>query len=119
MITNDLFLKQINEMIKMVNKIVFESENLEYEKQNNENDLVYEKLINLINNGKINEAEDYLFDSINLSDMKFLKIGLLFYKRLNEYDNDELKKFDFTRREIKSGLEDILDEYGVNFTGIM
>ena len=39
-----------------------------------------------------------------------------FYNRLNKLNDEELEMADFTREEIKSGLEDILKLYNINLT---
>ena len=70
----DFILRMINDLAKSIAFIVLGKNDIEYElPENNEYskvDLLYVKLLELVNSGKINEAEDMLFDEINTSDMR-------------------------------------------------
>lgn len=77
---------------------------------------MYERIINLLNQLKINEAEDLLFENIDTKDLIYIKVAMDFYNRLNKLNDEELEMADFTREEIKSGLEDILKLYNINLT---
>ena len=39
-----------------------------------------------------------------------------FYSRLNKLNDEELEMADFTREEIRAGLEDILKLYNISLT---
>ena len=69
----DFILRMINDLAKSIAFIVLGKNDIEYElPENNEYskvDLLYVKLLELVNSGKINEAEDMLFYEINPSDM--------------------------------------------------
>jgi hypothetical protein len=49
-----------------------------------------------------------LFERIESSDINYLTIAVDFYNRLNKLSDEQLEKSNFSRVEIKSGLEDVL-----------
>jgi len=73
------------------------------------------RLMDLLAEGKINEAEDLLFEAIELEaagsdehiDHDFLRVALDFYLKLNQYDDDELKRYNFSRVEADDGWTEI------------
>ena len=74
----------------------------------------YDKLVFLVDEGKINEAENLLFDSIdeNEKSLDDLKIALLFYDYLNGKTDDFLEDNNFSREEIKDGIIDVSKKFG-------
>ena len=65
--------------------------------------------------GKINEAEDVLFEAIeNQRTKKNLEVALFFYSELNKWDDAKLKKYNFSKIEIQQGIEDIKKIYEKN-----
>lgn len=72
------------------------------------------ELQNLIDGGKINDAENQLYEIISNKNMAHLEIGLLFYSYLNDCTDDFLEEYNFTREEIESGLMDLMSEYGLS-----
>jgi hypothetical protein len=73
---------------------------------------MYSKLKFLIDNGNINEAENLLYADNDYSDKGILLIGILIYNYLNEFDDDFLESHDFSRQEVREGLETLLVKYG-------
>ncbi len=73
-------------------------------------------LFRLIDEGKINEAEDRLFEMIRTSAWERQQLSALilaFYDRVNDKDDDFLAEAGFPRNEISAGMEDALNEIGV------
>lgn len=66
-----------------------------------------------ISDGKINEAEDMIFEAIeaNKSEENF-KTALSFYEELSGWSDHKLSKYNFSKREIIQGLEDVKEIYG-------
>lgn len=65
-----------------------------------------------ISEGKINEAENILFQVIETrKTRKNLETALLFYKELSKWDEDKLLKCNFSKLEIEQGLKDIRELY--------
>lgn len=115
----DWLMKQIKFAVEAIVRTVLKKEDVMYEIIDSEkytpSDMLYNKLNGLLGEMEINEAENLLFESINLEDKNFLTVALDFYSRLNDFDDDTLEAHDFSREEILSGLKEIGDYYGLNF----
>ena len=120
MFKQDWIERQICDTIKMLSTLVLKTESISYEVENidsttSEDDL-YLALDKLINEKKLNEAEDLLFESFDYKNAKHLKICLWFYETLNAWSEKELADANFSRDELESGLKELTEPYGVQFT---
>lgn len=117
---HDCLMRQINTMIQLLGIILFKKDNVQFNIQDQSNSteihLLYENLISLINDGRINEAEDLLFERIDVNDLIYMKLAMDFYDRLNILSEAELENADFSRDEIRSGLEDVMNLYSIRIT---
>ena len=80
---------------------------------NSTSDELYNSLDRLICEKKINEAENLLFDKIEVQNPKHLAIAINFYGKLNKLPDETLENADYSREEINQGLNDILDKFGI------
>ena len=65
----------------------------------------------MIDEGKINEAEEILFDLLenaSWEDKQKAALALSFYDHVNEKEDEFLERANFTREEIIEGLEDAM-----------
>ena len=69
-------------------------------------------LLDMIDNGQINEAENLMLDGIDYSDKKELAAALLFYQYLSEKKEDFLQDHDYSDEEILDGAKQILQKAG-------
>lgn len=69
-------------------------------------------LLDMIDNGQINEAENLMLDNIDYSDKKELVAALLFYQYLSEKKKDFLQDHDYSDEEILDGAKQILQKAG-------
>lgn len=69
-------------------------------------------LLDMIDNGQINEAENLMLDDIDYSDKKELAAALLFYQYLSEKKKDFLQDHDYSDEEILDGAKQILQKAG-------
>ena len=110
-------------MTQAIARIIFKKETVEYDitdKTNTEaTNWLYKELLNLIENLNINQAENLLFEKLETHDMKYLEIAIDFYERLNELSDEQLEKGDFTREEIRIGLNDVLKLFGINVSDVL
>jgi len=75
------------------------------------------KLYYLVSEGKINEAENLLFEELRLySAPESYAAGLEFYDYLNSLPIEFLEANDFTKAEIEQGLSDMLKTIPVLIT---
>ena len=111
----DYILRMIEELINILIKTL-KDENKDKEEEINSfdanSDELYLYLKDLIDNKKINEAENYLFDKLNENNKKDFLSGMAFYKYLNEKDDEFLEKCDYSREEVLEGMADLSKKYG-------
>ena len=114
----DYILRMIKDLVKSIAHLVLGKAEIEYqlpeESEYSRVDTLYVNLLELVNMGQINEAEDLLFDNINPSDMRQFEMAMSFYLYLNDFGDDYLESHDYSRDEITEGIKSICKEYGVS-----
>ena len=117
MFEEDYIMRVIKEMVRAILKFLFNidaesatGELLEDEQEQN----ILNELIDMIDKGKINEAENKLYPIVESGNLNDLKIAVLFYSYLNEKDDDFLQDNCFARDEVKTGLQDVVSKYGLS-----
>ena len=133
MLQDDYILRQIREMVRAVMKMLFQVNASELTPEVIEdkdarqilNSLtslaedarqILTNLTDLADNGKIDEAENQLYEMTCDGDRQNLEIGLLFYYHLNGKDDEFLEASNFSREEIMMGIQDLAERY--NLSGI-
>ena len=114
MLQDDFILRQIREMVHAVMKMLFQVSASELTPEVIEDSTArttLENLIALTDEGKIDEAENQLYEMTCDGDRQNLEIGLLFYYNLNGKDDDFLEAHNFSREEIMTGIQDLADRY--------
>ena len=114
MLQDDFLLRQIREMVHAVMKMLFQVSASELTPEVIEDSTArttLENLIALTDEGKIDEAENQLYEMTCDGDRQNLEIGLLFYYNLNGKDDDFLEVHNFSREEIMTGIQDLADRY--------
>ena len=109
----DYILRLIEEVINVLVKSLKDDECIKEEldsSSNGEEKLTY--LIRLVDEKRINDAENFLFDNLDLENTKDFEIGMLFFKYLNEKDDLFLEEANYSREEISEGILDLSREYG-------
>jgi len=115
MVEQDYITRMINGNIRTILKLVFHMEGNQEDNIVLENEEVaqkYIRLTDLINVGKVNEAENILLEELDYSDIKGFEMGLKFYSYLNDIDQDFLEECDYTKKEIVQGIKDMSKMYG-------
>ena len=117
MFEQDYIMRMIREMIRAILKLLFHidteiptSELLE----NDEEKATLKTLVNMVDNGDINEAENKIFTIAEPENKASLKLVLLFYSYINDKPDDFLAKNNFSRKEIQDDLKYILSQYGLD-----
>jgi len=117
MVEQDYIMRSIKEMVRAILKLLFqidtESPTAEL-LENVEEKEILKHLLNMVDKGNINEAENYIYDLVCAGNIKSLEIALLFYSYLNDKTDEFLEDNDFSREEIKLGIEEIADRFGLN-----
>ena len=114
----DYILRMIKDLTKSIAHLILGKSEIEYElpeeSEYSRVDTLYVKLLELVNMGQINEADDLLFDEINPADMRQFEMAMSFYLYLNDFGDDYLEKNNYSRDEIKEGIRSICKAYGVS-----
>ena len=117
MFEQDYVMRLIKEMVRAILKLLFnidtESPTVEL-LENKEEQETLENLLDMVDAGEINEAENRLYDLTSNTDVNSLEIALLFYSYLNDKTDDFLEANNFSRDEIKLGLENVAESFGVD-----
>ncbi len=107
MFENDYIMRLIYDVIRTLKKLLFKTngENGEVTEMDSNVAEDFRRLSALIDEGRINEAENLLTEEMETKSTKAFQTALLFYEYLNSKDNDFLEDNDFSRREISDGLK--------------
>lgn len=103
-------------MIRAILKLLFNIDidnPIEEILEDKENQDTLAKLLDMVDNGNINEAENQIYDMTSDNNMANLEAALLFYSYLNDKDDDFLQKHGFCRDEIRSGVNELASRYGL------
>ena len=121
MFQNDWMMRQIDEITRVLARVIFNKESTIYnvivDEQGNCTDAgeLYLRLKVLIKQGELNKAENILFERIKSSyDMQYFEIAIDFYAQINSFDDEKLERLNFSREEIKEGLEEVKKIYEVD-----
>ena len=117
MFQQDWILRQIEMIGVVLARLLFGKDNPDYEivekAQLTDSDLLYLELTRLLDQGKINEAENYLYEELDPNRLGTLEVALAFYARLNDYDDAYLEAHCYSRQEIEEGLQAVTKQFGV------
>lgn len=117
MFEQDYIMRLIREMVRAILKLFFnidtETPAADLLEDTAEQDTL-DMLLDMIDVGNINCAENQLYEIVSDQNMHNLKIALLFYLYLNDKSDEFLEKHDFSRDEIKLGVKALVSKYGLN-----
>lgn len=118
MVEQDYIMRLIHEMVRTVMKLLFgldedgeeEVRLLDTLAEDDRGRLL--ELTKLADTGEINQAENELCDILDRNDSMTLKLALLFYNHINQYDEKFLERADYSREEIRDGICSVLEQFG-------
>ena len=114
----DYIMRMIKEMVRVLFALMFGKKyvSVELEKENK-----YEvsgknlkDFLDMIDSGKINEAENILLDNIDYANNDEVMAAALFYQYLSEKDSEFLINNNYTKEEVLSGFKQLLVQSGYN-----
>ena len=113
MFEQDYVMRQLKEMIRAIFKMLFgideKSQTSELLESQEDAELL-ESLLELADDGIIRDAENLLL----YGSMGRLKTALLFYSYLNDKTDEFLDSNGFSREDIKSGINLLMDRYNLS-----
>jgi hypothetical protein len=110
----DYVMRLIKEMVRAILKIFF---NIDTDSptaellEDSEEKATLDKLLDMVDEGKVNEAENEIYDMTENLEQNNLEVALLFYSYLNDKSDEFLEDNNFSRDEIKEGLETVASRY--------
>ena len=114
----DFIMRQIELITKFIAESVFKKESPEYDiikkADLSATEDLHNKLVRMIEEDKINEAENLLFDMMDTDNKEYLEVALDFYSRLTKLEDIKLEKNDFTNEVIAQGVLDISSKFGMD-----
>ena len=117
MFEEDYIMRQIREMVRMLLKLLFqldqEEDSEELLRGTKENEVLRE-LLEMVDDGRINEAENRVYELCEDGEMANLKVMLLFYDYLNGKSDEYLEQCEFSREELKEDMRDLLAGFGLS-----
>ena len=118
MYQQDWLMRQIAVFAQAIARVIFGKQTPVYEVRDDLNrehsDAIHQELTAMLREGRVNDAENLLFDSVNVNDINDLCVALDFYDRLNKWNNDDLEEHGFSREEIQEGLDEIMELFGAS-----
>ncbi len=113
----DILYKQIKGVAQVIAKILFKRDSFDYVLPENgnysETDNLFIQLNKMLDENKINAAEDKLFSVINPQSMAHMQIALNFYQKLASKTKAELEENNFSLEEVEQGFFDVLKLYNI------
>ena len=111
----DYYLRLVHEMVRTILTLLFNIDtadaNKELEKSKEQKEK-YDMLIALAKEGKINEAENMLYEESFIGNKDDLKIGILFYDYVVGLNDEFLEMHNYSKKEAYDGLEMLLKKNG-------
>lgn len=115
----DWLCKQIEMLVRFVAKVVFGKDTSEgtrlIQESTEGTNLLYRDIKELLLKGEICQAENLLFENLDVNNKNNLAVAVEFYSKLNELSDEELEKHFFSRSEIQEGLKNVMQMYGLSF----
>lgn len=116
MFEEDYIMRLIKEMVKTILKLLF---NIDTESptaellEDEEEKATLENLLDMLDEGLIDEAENIIFEIVDRKDQKDLEMVLLFYSYLNDKSDEFLEENNFSRKELQEDLNYVMAQYGL------
>lgn len=125
MFEQDYVMRIVKSLVKFLAKTFLDKDaifyELPYEEKYTQTDYLHKELLSLITQGKINEAENLLYEKLDSKNKRYMELALDFYERLNNLDDEFLdcpcfpKIFEF----ITYNANNIISLWSKNYTYII
>ena len=110
----DYVMRIVHEWVRTLIKLIF---NQDIDKDDDDGISLevmelHRKLLSMIDDGKINEAENILVDGLETGGQAYFEMALLFYEKLSGKTEEFLAEHDYSQEEVVDGLKYVVDYYG-------
>jgi len=107
-VKQDYLMRMIQDGVRFLGQLLLGKDQPLYElpkeEHYNATDHLYSRIIRLADAGKVNGAENEMLEYIDGRELELLELALSFYQHLSEMDDDFLEEHDYSREEIRDGL---------------
>lgn len=118
MFEQDYIMRMIHDLVRMLAKLLLGKDTVMYEfpdeAEFTEGDFLYKRILQLLEAGRINEAENMLFEGMHTDDLSYFEMAMDFYTRLNQLDDAYLEEHDYSREEIEDGIQMAARAFGIS-----
>jgi hypothetical protein len=117
MFENDYFERMIKTVINGLVSIFKNKNSIESSIENDSVILKEDQLLEImikkyLSEGQINKAEDMLFEAIeDRKSSRNLELAVFFYETISKWDDEKLRKCNFSKAEIVDGLNEVKSLY--------
>lgn len=110
----DYYMRIVHELVRMLIRLVFSKDIDRDDEEAVPLEVMekYKKLISMIDDGQINEAENVLLDGLEPDSRAYFELALMFYEKLNGKTDEFLEEHDYSREEVTDGIKYVVDFYG-------
>lgn len=110
----DYYMRIVHELVRMLIRLVLSKDIDKDEEEAVPLEVMerYRKLIAMIDDGQINEAENLLLDGLEPDSRAYFELALMFYEKLNGKTDEFLEEHDYSREEVLDGIKYVVDFYG-------
>ncbi|MDE5824202.1 MAG: hypothetical protein K2H91_05915 [Lachnospiraceae bacterium] len=112
----DYIMRVIKEMVRVLFSLLFGKKYVSVEQENENKYEISGKKLNelkaMVDQGKMNEAENILLDGIDYANKKEVAAAALFYQYLSEQEDDFLKQHNYSKEEVLDGMKQLLRNAG-------
>ncbi|MFB0918169.1 MAG: DUF6483 family protein [Clostridiaceae bacterium] len=93
-----------------------ETKNIYFQAETSGDDMGNKKRIlrELVSQGNLNEAENQIFEWKFNNEANALTLAMWFYGTIQKMTDEELKKYNFSRDEIREGMLEMFNEHPLN-----
>lgn len=113
----DYVMRMIKDMVRALALVILGKKDIRYElpEENERTDMddLYARILQMADEGKINEAENILLMDIPSETPYYSVMAVDFYQHISEYSDDFLNENNYSREEILEGLESFAEDYGL------
>lgn len=112
----DYVMRMIKEMVRVLFSLAFGKKYVSVELERDNKYQVagnsLQDLMHMVDQGKINEAENLLLEDLNYSSREEVMAAALFYQYLSEKDTEFLEKHDYSDEEVIFGMKQLMERSG-------
>lgn len=117
-VQDDHMIRNIQDVGRLIAKLLLHEQQPSYtlpedKEDYTQADKLFANIMELAENGMINEAENELYMGMVDDDENYLELALTFYLYLNDMDGDFLDDHGYSREEVLDGIKDLALDWGV------